>query len=148
MRSALLSGALGVLLGGGVVWLNGGNGKTGPAESPATERAPGGDGGERLGPSPVFGAITLRAAVHKEAASGSKAAAGAAKVPLPSPSFETARAYVEERLGKGVWTEADRQRMRDLLGDMSDQERMDLLKRVIVAVNKGQVKVELEGPVF
>ena len=95
------------------------------------------------------GGGTARPAESPATESTSPGGDGADRVAAtPSASFETGRAYVAERLGKGTWTAADRDRLRDLLGKMSDRERTDLIKQLIVAVNKGQVKVELEGPVF
>lgn len=159
-RLVVLAGGIGTLLGAGVVWLAASTGK--PAHAPpeatdvvSTVRA------ERVqaAVAPFLGAAALRAAVREEvrAAIADEAAAARKEVkpqpeevepPAPSASYQTAKTHVTERLAQGTWSDVDRERMRAVLGEMSDSERDEVMRQVIVAVNKDQVRVDLDGPLF
>ena len=45
-------------------------------------------------------------------------------------------------------SEKDREKLGNLLSSMSDAERLEVMKQLNVAVNKDQIKVTLEGPLF
>ena len=72
----------------------------------------------------------------------------AAEPPAPTPSYEKARSHVADRVTQGSWSEKDRENIGNLLSSMSDAERAEIMKQLIVAVNKDQIKVTLEGPLF
>jgi hypothetical protein len=160
-RAVALAGGLGLLIGAGMVFVAGGaRARSAAATAPETPVAAAAD--DRPAAAPVLAAAALRAAirdevrsaVHDEAVAVAQPAAETTPAPapkepaLPTPSYEKAKAHVSERLAQGSWSEADRERMQAMLGDMSDEERSEVMRAVIVAANKGQLRVQLAGPLF
>jgi hypothetical protein len=160
-RAVALAGSLGLFLGAGAVWLA--SGTRGPARAVAVHDDPqtlAKD--DRPVAAPLLAAAALRAAireevrsaVHDEAAAtpktaGEQAPEPAAKEPVPpTPSYEKATAHVADRLAQGSWSNTDRERMQDMLGDMTPEERSEVMRKVIVAANKGELRVQLTGPLF
>jgi hypothetical protein len=162
-RSALLAGGIGILFGASAFWLlaTGRQPTTVPSEplevaSRQTDR--------RLEAAPLLEAAALRAAVREEVraavqdeaataqkkheAAKSAEQAERTELPVPTQSYETARGYVADRLTQGSWSERDRDRMGSLLASMNERERDELMRQVIVAVNKGQLQVTHDGPLF
>jgi hypothetical protein len=105
-------------------------------------------------------AEALRRVVREELASGGSVAGsetGAAGViaeapPPPSPesiqAFEKAGAVVSGALATGTWREQDVTNLR-ALGAVLTAEQMDaLVRQVAVAVNKGELRLEVTGAPF
>jgi hypothetical protein len=165
MRS-ILCGGIGCLLGAGAVWLAVSPGVRSHAPAPdlASVRT---DDDTRSLAVPFLEATALRAAIREEVrgAVREEVAAAAAATPTkqgdeqpartdeqPSPEptagYVKAREHVAQRLSAGTWSVADRDDMRDAVLTMNDRERQELMKQVILAVNQGKMRVELEGPLF
>jgi hypothetical protein len=66
----------------------------------------------------------------------------------PTPGYVTAMAKVEERISRGSWTNDAREQVSSVLGKMTDAERAEVMKRVITEVNRGTIRVEVQGPLF
>jgi hypothetical protein len=161
-RAVALAGGLGLLLGAGVFWLPSGTRGRAPASAEAHETPAAVAQDDRPAVAPLLAAAALRsairdeirAAVHDEAAAVTKPAEEPAPAPAvkepapPTPSYEKASAHVADRLAEGSWSNADRERMQEMLGDMTDEERSAVMRKVIVAANKGQLRVQLTGPLF
>ncbi len=161
-RAVALAGGLGILLGAAVVWLANGKLERSPVQATAEATAPAEARDDRSSAAPLLAAAALRSAirdeirsaVHDEAAAVGKPAAAPEPEPAnkeptpPSPSYEKAKTHVAERLAQGSWSDVDRDRMQAMLGDMSDDERTEVMRQVIVAANKGQLRVQLAGPLF
>lgn len=165
-KMVILAGAVGTLLGASTFWVLGSRHKTAHPTAPETADVVSQETEQRIAKAaPLLEAAALRAAVREEvraavqdeAAAAQKqqaAALEAAKHPdrnepaVPTPNYQAAHVHVEERLAQGSWSEKDRERIGDLLSKMSDRERTEIMRQVIVAANKGQLKVALEGPLF
>ena len=161
IRAVALAGGLGLFLGAGAVWLaSGTRGRVPASAAPETPSAVATD--DRPATAPLLAVAALRAAirddvraaVHDEAAAVNKAAGKPAPEPPakepspPTPSYEQAQAHVATRLAQGSWSKADREQMQAMLRNMTDEERSEVIREVIVAANKGQLRVQLTGPLF
>jgi hypothetical protein len=161
-KAVALAASLGLLLGGGAVWLASGTRGRAPAPAAAPEPSGAVARDNRSAAAPMLAAAALRAAireevrsaVHDEVAAAASAAPGPAPEPVakepppPTASYEQAKAHVVARLTQGSWSNADREQLHDLLGEMTDAERIEVIRQVIVAVNKGQLRVQVKGPLF
>ena len=113
----------------------------------------------------VLDLALMRAVVHEElqsalAASAQGAAPASAMATAqsqrdepaeagpPSAAYQQARAQVTTGLQRGNWTEGSRRELSSILGDMSPQERDEVIRDVIRASNEGKLKVEIDGPLF
>jgi hypothetical protein len=95
------------------------------------------------------GVARAAADAKANAAAGAADDAGADDTsPEPTPSYTKTVAYVDDRLARGVWTESDRDEVSGALGSMTHEERMEVMARVIRAVNQDKLKVEARGPLF
>ncbi len=96
---------------------------------------------------------------------------GAREAPQPSPSkaapeaeleaeaapelsdeqlknYDSARALVDGGLSRGVWTTADRTKLREVVQTLPPELNEEMLSSLIVAVNSGKVRFEGRGPLF
>jgi hypothetical protein len=163
-KIAIACCALGALIGVGATWLVARPGDAARDERPA-ERATLADRaaavrieartGLRAADLRAVVAEEVRAALREQAPSAAAAPAGGAPTKAAiteaaesTPAFEQARGRVAERVAQGTWTAADRDWMRGALGAVSDAERTELMRQVIVAANTGAVRVDLVGPLF
>lgn len=166
-KTTVLVGVLGLIVGAGAMWVVAPDGK--PAAVAAVPRPSPARIEPAVAPGPALGAVALRSAIRDEvrAALQDQAAAlraeqaapangpapvdgatAAAEPPAPTPVYQAARAHLAERTADGSWTDADRDRLRIALGDMTPDERQEIMKAVIVAANRGQLKVRVQGPLF
>jgi hypothetical protein len=77
-----------------------------------------------------------------------KAESEAAAPAPPSEHFADAQHLVENGLARGAWSAEDRDQLRSVLPQLSAKERERLRKQLIVAANRGELKVNLVGPLF
>ena len=161
-RAVALAGGLGLFLGAGAFWLASGARGRAPASAAAEETPSAVARDDRPAAAPLLAAAALRAAIRDEVraavhdesmaitkAEGKPTPEPAAKEPAPpTPSYEKAQAHVTERLAQGSWSKTDRERMQAMLRDMTDAERSEVMRKVIVAANKGELRVQLTGPLF
>jgi len=77
-----------------------------------------------------------------------KREAGPAPSLIDPQALEDATAIVDRALATGVWGEADASAFRRSLAGLTAQERDDLLKKLLPAVNAQQIKVTVRGPLF
>ena len=159
-RAVALAGGLGLFLGAGAFWLASGPRGRAPASAASQETPSAVAKDDRPAAAPLLAAAALRAAirdevraaVHDEATAlnkGEPAPEPVAKEPAPpTPSYEKAQAHLTERLAQGSWSKTDRERMQEMLRDMTDAERSEVMRKVIVAANKGELRVQLTGPLF
>jgi hypothetical protein len=90
-------------------------------------------------------------------------AAGRSAPPSPAPEAPTAVAptpeenlaalakaerTVDEAFAHKAWSETDRSAFESVLPTLAPDDRSRLKRRLIVAVNAGELKVKLEGPLF
>ncbi len=70
----------------------------------------------------------------------------------PEPAAEEAlqrgRALVSQALVRGSWTEADALAFRPVLAAAGRDGSEELLRRLLPAINEGQIRVETAGPPF
>jgi hypothetical protein len=63
-------------------------------------------------------------------------------------SYDHARALVEDGVARGAWTEEDRAQLRGMIGALPSEERIEIVRQLIVAVNDKQVRFDGHGPLF
>jgi len=63
-------------------------------------------------------------------------------------AYQTAASVVTTAVVAKRWTEDDRETFTSALGLLTSNQRMELMDRLIPAVNTGEVKVEVNGPLF
>lgn len=66
----------------------------------------------------------------------------------PSPHYGEARRVVEVGLSRRTWSAEERSQLQRLMPTLSPTEREALAKQLIVAANKGELKVDVMGPLF
>jgi hypothetical protein len=102
-------------------------------------------------------AVELREILREELASlrPDRAAIASADAPpraAPPPenthAFATASGLVEQALSAGVWTEKDAAALRHIRPALTSEQMVSLSKQLIPAINKQQVRVEGNGPLF
>ncbi len=164
--STLAALAAGLLLGTFVVPRPGGTadalrGRSARCDSPATPIA------QTTGVDPVMLTQLVRAAVREELreisserttgapqrvapreAIPAASATAPAEAEEPSAMLPQAEDLVHGAIIGGRWTENDRDALRSLLGNVTATERDALTRELIVAANRGDVRVETGGPLF
>jgi hypothetical protein len=70
------------------------------------------------------------------------------EAPARSPEYDTAHRLIEEGLSRRAWSAEDRGQLQMLMAQLSAEEREILAKKLIVAANKGELKVDINGPLF
>jgi hypothetical protein len=63
-------------------------------------------------------------------------------------SYDHARALVDDGLARGAWTEDDRAQLRDTIAELPTDERFEIVRPLLVAVNTRQVHFQGHGPLF
>jgi galactokinase len=63
-------------------------------------------------------------------------------------AYQTASSVVTTAVAAKRWTEDDRESFTSAVGLLTSNQRMELMDRLIPAVNNGHVKVEVNGPLF
>ncbi|MFL5356439.1 hypothetical protein [Archangium sp.] len=66
----------------------------------------------------------------------------------PSPRYGEAQRMVEVGLSRRTWSSEDRGQLQLLMPMLSPAERETLAKQLIVAANRGELKVDVAGPLF
>lgn len=66
----------------------------------------------------------------------------------PSPQYGEAQRLIEGGLMRRTWSAQDRSQLQVLMPRLSPAERETLAKQLIVAANRGELKVDLVGPLF
>lgn len=64
----------------------------------------------------------------------------------PAPEVERARTIVDDATARGVWTEADREALREQLATMTGDDQADVVARLASAINRGTVRVTADLP--
>ncbi|NMO23324.1 hypothetical protein HPC49_50485 [Pyxidicoccus fallax] len=72
--------------------------------------------------------------------------------PEPSPQAIAARQQglqvIEAASRSGEWKTEDAQALREQLADMGDDQRQEVMRRLIVLLNEGKLKRRTQGPLF
>lgn len=72
--------------------------------------------------------------------------------PPPSPasisSGQEGHGLIDVALSRGRWDETDAERLRLLLPEMADAQRMEVMLRLNRAANEGRLRLETRGPLF
>ncbi len=96
----------------------------------------------------------VRNAVAKESPEVQRAkeeAIAEAKI-LNSPenhaAYQSASSVVTTAVAAKRWTEEDKETFRSAFGQLTNNQRMELMNTLAPAINNGQVKVEVMGPLF
>ena len=63
-------------------------------------------------------------------------------------AYQTASSVVTTAVAAKRWTEEDKETFTSAVGLLTSNQRMELMDRLIPAVNNGEVKVEVNGPLF
>ncbi len=143
-RSALaaLSVLAGAALGAGAVWLA----LPTPSPTPAREAEV-----PACPAPPPMDLQAIRAVVREELRAFAPPPAKPEPAPVehaPSAGADAARHLVDGSLGRGAWTDADRLQLQALLPALSAAEREELQRKLVVAVNNEQIRVEVSGSLF
>jgi hypothetical protein len=60
-------------------------------------------------------------------------------------AFEQAEVLLDDAGRRGRWTTSEGRNLRDMLPHLSDSHRDAILKRLAIAINQGQLRVETGG---
>ena len=63
-------------------------------------------------------------------------------------AFQNASNVVQTAVAAKRWTEEDKETFRAAFGQLTNDQRMELMNTLAPAINNGQVKVEVMGPLF
>jgi hypothetical protein len=102
-------------------------------------------------PPPADGhELIVRRPVHERSSQTFDTARGrdafAAQHATPSPELGRARELVDDATARGVWTNADREALREQLATMSGAEQADVVARLAGAIERGAVRVTVDLP--
>ena len=96
----------------------------------------------------------VRQAVAQESPEAQRAreeALAEAKI-LNSPenhaAYQSASSVVTTAVAAKRWTEEDKETFRSAFGQLTNDQRMDLMNTLAPAINRGEIKVEVTGPLF
>ena len=96
----------------------------------------------------------IRSAVAQESPEAQRAkeeAIAEAKI-LNSPenkaAYQSASSVVNTAVAAKRWTEEDKETFRAAFGQLTNTQRMELMNVLAPAINNGEVKVEVNGPLF
>ena len=64
----------------------------------------------------------------------------------PPPEVERARAIVDDATARGVWTDADREALREQLSTMAGDDQAEAVARLASAINRGTLRVTADVP--
>jgi hypothetical protein len=68
--------------------------------------------------------------------------------PENKAAFQSASSVVQTAVAARRWTEEDRENFRAVFGQLTNSQRMELMNALAPAINNGEVKVEVMGPLF
>jgi hypothetical protein len=68
--------------------------------------------------------------------------------PTRSLEYDNAQRLVEDGLSRRTWSPEDRSKLQLLMPKLSAAERDLLTRKLIVAANRGELKVDVNGPLF
>lgn len=63
-------------------------------------------------------------------------------------AYQSASSVVQTAVAAKRWTEEDKENFRAAFGQLTNNQRMELMNILAPAINKGEVKVEVMGPLF
>ena len=63
-------------------------------------------------------------------------------------AYQTASSVVTTAVAAKRWTEEDKETFTSAVGLLTSNQRMELMDRLIPVVNNGEIKVEVNGPLF
>lgn len=63
-------------------------------------------------------------------------------------AYQTASRVVTTAVAAQRWTEEDKETFTSALGPLTSHQRMELMDKLIPAVNRGEIAVEVHGPLF
>ncbi len=120
-----------------------------PPRRPAVtiQPLPAGDARFAAPPAPV---LPRPAPAPAPAATADEPAAAEARDPDPQQRerIAAARAIVDGALAQRTWTEAESARMKQVFFQLDREQQIELLDRLVPAVNRGDIKVDVAGPLF
>jgi hypothetical protein len=62
--------------------------------------------------------------------------------------YDQSKNLIAAGLARGTWTQADRDQLHERFNDVPGDLRMELVRPLIVAANRGKLKFEGVGPIF
>ncbi len=68
--------------------------------------------------------------------------------PRQREQLASAKAIVEGALARRTWGEAESARMKQVFFQLDREQQTELLERLVPAVNRGDLKVDVAGPLF
>ncbi|MGE0821618.1 MAG: hypothetical protein AB7G75_17535 [Candidatus Binatia bacterium] len=68
--------------------------------------------------------------------------------PENKAAYQNASSVVQTAVVTKRWTEEDKETFRDAFGQLTNNQRMELMNILAPAINNGEVKVEVTGPLF
>ncbi len=68
--------------------------------------------------------------------------------PENKAAYQTASSVVTTAVAAKRWTEDARETFTTAVGQLTNNQRMELMDQLIPAVNRGEIKVEVNGPLF
>ena len=63
-------------------------------------------------------------------------------------AYQSASSVVTTAVAAKRWTEEDKETFRSAFGQLTNNQRMELMNILAPAINNGEVKVEVHGPLF
>ena len=63
-------------------------------------------------------------------------------------AYQSASSVVQTAVAAKRWTEDDKEAFREAFGQLTNNQRMELMNTLAPAINNGHVKVEVRGPLF
>ena len=63
-------------------------------------------------------------------------------------AYQSASSVVQTAVAAKRWTEEDKENFRGAFGALTNMQRMELMNALIPAINNGDIKVEVHGPLF
>lgn len=93
----------------------------------------------------------VRSAVGEELAA-LRSAEEAELDPAPAPEtiavIDSGHLYIGEAIASGRWGADEVSRVRDLGAGLSGEQYQELIRPLVIAINEGRVRVEVDGPPF
>jgi hypothetical protein len=68
--------------------------------------------------------------------------------PENKAAYQSASSVVTTAVAARRWTEEDKENFRAAFGQLTNNQRMDLMNVLAPAINNGDIKVEVRGPLF
>jgi hypothetical protein len=63
-------------------------------------------------------------------------------------AYQSASDVVHAAIAAKLWTEEAKETFRDAFGQLTNTQRMELMNMLAPAINGGEIKVEVDGPLF